>query len=207
MRLFKHRNRYRFASLCLAFCVSSALTLRVVAHEGTHGLAHRSGVAKGGDFTLDSAAGPVALKQFRGKVAVIYFGYTSCPDACPTTLSALGAAMKSLPAADAEMVQPLFITLDPDRDDAKRMAEYSRFFYPSMLGLRGSNAKVARVAKQYGVLFARQKVDSAANYVVDHSSFLYVISPEGKLAGSLPYGASPHDIAAALSGALAAAPR
>jgi protein SCO1/2 len=82
------------------------------------------------------------------------------------------------------------------------MAEYSRFFYPTMLGLRGSDARVARVAKQYGVLYAKQKVASAANYVVDHSSFLYVIGPDGKLARSLPYGIAPNDIAAALRAVL-----
>ncbi len=188
--------------LVLATCLSAAVIFPAIAHEGTHSLAARSGVARGGDFTLESSSGRVALKQFRGKVVVLYFGYTSCPDACPTTLAALGAAMKGFTPAEADQVQPLFITLDPARDDAKHMEEYSRFFYPSMLGLRGTDSQVAAVAKHYGVLFARQKVDSAANYVIDHSSLLYVVGADGKLASSVPYGAPPLEIAAALRAAL-----
>jgi len=194
-------HRLPFLILIFAVCLS-IITQPVLAHEGTHGLARQSGIAKGGDFSLDSVAGPVELKQFRGKVVVLYFGYTFCPDACPTTLSALGAAMRSLTPTEAAKVQPIFITLDPARDDAKRMDEYSHFFYPTLLGLRGNDAKLAAVAKQYGVLFAKQKVDSAANYVVDHSSFLYVIDVDGKLVSSVPYGATPLEIKAALRSVL-----
>jgi protein SCO1/2 len=200
-------NWLRLLNLILAAVLVGGLAVTTIepaaAHDGTHGLARHSGIAKGGDFTLDSASGPVTSKQFRGKLTVLYFGYTFCPDACPTTLAALGAAMKSLTPAEAAQVQPIFITLDPARDDAQRLAEYSRFFYPTMLGLRGSEAKVAAVANQYGVLFAKQKVDSAANYVVDHSSFLYVVDADGRLASSVPYGASPLEIATALRAALA----
>ena len=191
-----------FLSLFLAASLTLIAINQTFAHEGTHRLADQIGVAKGGDFSLESAVGPVELKQFRGKVVVLYFGYTYCPDACPTTLSALGAAMRELTKAEAEKVQPLFITLDPARDDAKRMEEYSHFFYPSILGLRGSDEKLAAVAKQYGVLYAKQKIDSAANYVVDHSSFLYVVGVDGKLARSVPYGAPPEEIEAALRAAL-----
>ena len=165
-------------------------------------MASMAGTATGGDFSLDSATGPVELKQFRGKVVVLYFGYTSCPDACPTTLSALGAAMRGLKPDEAAKVQPIFITLDPARDSAEQMQEYSRFFYPTMLGLRGSDEKLAVVARQYGVLYAKQKVDSSANYVVDHSSLLYVIGVDGKLARSVPYGASPNEIKASLRATL-----
>jgi protein SCO1/2 len=171
-------------------------------HESTHTLARQSDVAVGGDFTLDSADGPVSLKKFRGKTVVLYFGYTFCPDACPTTLSALGEAMKRLAPSEAAQIQPLFITLDPQRDDAKRLQDYGRFFYPTVLGLRGSDARLAAVARQYGVLYKRQKVDSAANYVIDHSSFLYVIGSDGKLMRSLPHGTSVADIVAALRDAL-----
>jgi protein SCO1/2 len=187
-----------FLNLLLALCLGIASIESAVAIDGTHSMANQSGAAKGGDFSLDSAVGPVELKQFRGKVVVLYFGYTSCPDACPTSLSALGAAMRSLVPEEAAKIQPIFITLDPARDDVQHMAEYSRFFYPTLLGLRGSDAKVADVAKQYGVIYAKQKVDSAANYVVDHSSFLYVIGVDGKLVSSLRYGITPREIAASL---------
>jgi protein SCO1/2 len=198
----RRRSKLLISNLFFLAVLGTASVGLVAAHDGSHGLARQSGVAKGGDFKLDSATGPVALKQFRGKVVVLYFGYTFCPDACPTTLSALGGAMKGLAPAETAQTQPLFITLDPARDDAKRMAEYSRFFYPTMLGLTGSEARIAAVAKQYGVLYAKQKVDSAANYVVDHSSLLYVVGVDGKLAGSIPYGAPPLEIATALRAAL-----
>jgi len=191
-----------FVNFLFTVCISVTLIGSAIAGDGTHGLARKIGVAKGGDFKLDSISGPVDLKQFRGKVTVLYFGYTICPDACPTTLFALGEAMRGLKADEAAKIQPLFITLDPARDDVKRLDEYSRFFYPTMLGLRGSEAKLAAVAKQYGVLYAKQKVDSAANYVVDHSSFLYVIDANGKLVHSVPYGSSPLEIEAALRAAL-----
>ena len=191
-----------FLNLLLAACVSITGIATAAPQEFTHSMASMAGTATGGDFSLDSATGPVDLKQFRGKVAVLYFGYTSCPDACPTTLSALGAAMRGLKPNEAAKVQPIFITLDPARDSAEQMQEYSRFFYPTMLGLRGSDEKVAVVARQYGVLYAKQKVDSSANYVVDHSSLLYVIGVDGKLARSVPYGASPTEIKAALRATL-----
>lgn len=191
-----------FLNLLLAVCLGIVSIEPAVARDETHTMASQSGVAKGGDFSLDSAAGPVDLKQFRGKVVVLYFGYTSCPDACPTSLSALGAVMQSFAPEESAKIQPIFITLDPARDDAQHMAEYGRFFYPTLLGLRGSDAKVAEVAKQYGVIYAKQKVDSAANYVVDHSSFLYVIGADGKLLSSLPYGISPREISASLRAVL-----
>lgn len=199
---FGSKPRY-FLKLILAACIGIASINLATAHEGTHGLANQSGVSEGGDFILDSSTGTVELKRFRGKVVVLYFGYTFCPDACPTTLSALGEAMRGLTAIEAKNVQPLFVTLDPARDDLKRMDEYSHFFYPTMLGLRGNNEKLAKVAKQYGVLYAKKNVDSAANYVVDHSSFLYVIGVDGRLSKSIPYGTRPLEIQAELRAALA----
>ncbi|MGC2166372.1 MAG: SCO family protein [Gallionella sp.] len=199
--LIRWHPRY-FLLLLLAAFFGMIVNLPAFAHEGTHSLANQSGNAVGGDFSLESTTGPVNLKQFRGKIVVLYFGYTFCPDACPTTLSALGEAMKGLTQEEAARVQPLFITLDPARDDANRMEEYSHFFYPSMLGLRGSDAELAVVAKQYGVLYAKQNVDSAANYVVDHSSLMYVVDVDGKLIRSIPYGTAPPEIEATLRAAL-----
>ena len=199
--LLRVHSRYIF-NLLLAGCVCVSSIAAAASQEVTHSMASMSGAATGGDFSLDSATGPVDLKQFRGKVVVLYFGYTSCPDACPTTLSALGAAMHGMKPVEAAKVQPIFITLDPARDNAEHMQAYSRFFYPTLLGLRGSDEQVAAVARQYGVLYAKQKVDSSANYVVDHSSLLYVIGADGKLARSVPYGASPTEIKAALRATL-----
>jgi len=195
-------SQNKFAHFLFAACLGMIFMLPAFAADGTHHLARKSGVAQGGDFRLDSVSGPVELKQFRGKVTVLYFGYTFCPDACPTTLYALGEAMKGLKPEEKAQIQPLFITLDPARDDVKRLEEYSQYFYPGMLGLRGTDAQLAAVARKYGVLYARQKVDSAADYVVDHSSLLYVIDINGKLVQGVPYGSSPNEIVAALRAAL-----
>lgn len=169
---------------------------------GTHHLAHLHAQARGGDFTLASADGPVSSKSFRGKVQVIYFGYTFCPDACPTTLSALSQGLKQLSGAELSRIQAIFITLDPARDDAVRIRDYARYFHPTMLGLVGTEQELAVVARQYGVLYQKQKVNSAANYVVDHSSYLYVVGADGRLVESLPHGTPPVAIAGSLRAAL-----
>lgn len=174
------------------------------AAEDSHRLAnHAAPAAQGGDFTLTASTGPVSLKQFRGKLAVLYFGYTLCPDACPTTLASLTQALKQLTPAELARVQPLVITLDPARDKLPQLDTYVRFFHPSIIGLSGGEAQIATIAHQYGVLYARQTVDSATHYVIDHSSFLSLVGPEGKLLRRLPHGTAPDDIAAALRAALA----
>jgi protein SCO1 len=169
----------------------------------THPLAHQP-VANslGGDFTLQSVFGPVSLHTFRGKVAVVYFGYTFCPDACPTTLFTLGHALKSLTPAEASAVQPILITLDPARDTPKRLAEYAMFFYPSVIGLSGTPEQIAVVARHYGVRYAFTKVDSAGGYVVDHTSTLYVVGRDGRIASRLPHGTAPPEIVTTIRHAL-----
>lgn len=159
---------------------------------------HAAGPARGGNFTLNSAGGPVSLRDFRGRVTAIYFGYTFCPDACPTALAALGSALKSMPARQANQVQPVFISVDPARDSAARMKEYAAFFHPRMLGLVGTDAEVAKVAKAYGVFYRAQKVSSAGGYVVDHTSFIYLVGRQGEFIKALPHGVTPEEISAEL---------
>jgi protein SCO1 len=166
----------------------------------THPSAEQAaGPVRGGNFTLHSASGPVSLRDFRGQVVAIYFGYTFCPDACPTALAALGSALKAMPAAQAARVQPIFISVDPGRDSAARMKEYAAFFHPRMSGLVGSESEVARVAKDYGVFYRAQKVGSAGGYVVDHSSFIYLVGRRGEFVKALPHGVTPQEIAAELT--------
>ncbi len=153
---------------------------------------------KGGDFTLQTADGPLASQHYRGKVIALYFGYTYCPDVCPTSLAALGEALALLTPAELAQVQPLFISVDPERDALPRLKEYAAFFHPRMIGATGSPAEVAAVAGAYGASYARQDIKSEGGYVVDHSSFVYLIAPDGRLAASLPHGSTPEAIAAAL---------
>lgn len=152
---------------------------------------------EGGDFTLQSADGPVALADFRGKVVLLYFGYTYCPDVCPTSLAATAAGLKQLKPEELARVATLFVSVDPERDTPERLKEYARFFHPSIVGMTGTPAEVAAAAKRYGVFYARQKVETAGGgYVVDHTSETYVIAPDGRLAGKLPHAAPPEQVVA-----------
>ena len=101
----------------------------------------------GGDFRLQSAAGPVDLKNLRGRVVLIYFGYTWCPDICPTNLAFIAAALKSLAPEDLARVQVLFVSVDPERDDAQRLAQYTGYFHPQILGLTGTPEEIAETAR------------------------------------------------------------
>ncbi len=120
------------------------------------------------------------LADFRGKVVVIFFGYTSCPDICPTTLTRLAEVMKALGPA-APSVQLLFVSLDPERDSADRLKEFVPWFHPSFLGLRGSPAEIKAAADEFRVFSARKEVGSELGYVLDHSTGAYVFDPAGRL--------------------------
>lgn len=184
----------------LAAVVSLALAVLGLAVFWQPGAPARagSGAAPGGDFTLQGARGPVSLRDYRGKVALLNFGYTHCPDVCPTALATVAGALRLLPPAQAARVAPLFVSVDPDRDSPAHLAEYTAFFHPALVGITGSPAAVAAVARQYGVFYARQKTASAAGYAVDHSADYYVIGPRGALEERLPFGASPEQLAAAV---------
>jgi len=150
----------------------------------------------GGDFVLQGADGPVALTDYRGKVVLLYFGYTYCPDVCPTALTATAAALQQLTAAERAKVAALFISVDPERDTPAHLKEYAAFFDPAIVGATGSAEQIAAVARQYGVFYAKQKTATAGGYVVDHTSETYVVGPDGQLASRLPHGASPDRVVA-----------
>ncbi|MCU7837725.1 MAG: SCO family protein [gamma proteobacterium symbiont of Taylorina sp.] len=154
---------------------------------------------QGGEFTLQSISGPVSLKDFRGKVVLIYFGYTMCPDICPTNLSMMSNAFSQMDKTELEKVQGIFISVDPQRDTMERLTEYTHYFHESIIGISGTAENLREIANRYGAAY--QKViqeGSATNYVVDHSSETYVIDPEGKLVMRLPHAAPPKEILAAI---------
>lgn len=156
----------------------------------------------GGDFTLESPEGPLSLRDLRGNVVLLYFGYTFCPDVCPTSLAWIAQALSTLDEQELSRVRVLFISVDPERDTLPRLKEYAAYFHDSIIGVTGSREAIDHVARLYGAAYSRQAVDSAGGYVVDHSSFTYVISPQGVLLESLPHGTPPPQIAAAIRGAL-----
>lgn len=150
----------------------------------------------GGAFTVQSADGPVSLDDFRGKVVLLYFGYTYCPDICPTSLMSTAAGLKLLSDQERQQVRTLFISVDPERDTPARLKEYAAFFDPGILGATASPETLADVAKRYGVFYARQQIDTGGGYVVDHTSETLVVAPDGKLVGRIPHAAVPDVVAA-----------
>jgi protein SCO1 len=140
-----------------------------------------TGAGFGRDFALSDPAGkPRVLADFRGKVVVLFFGYTQCPDVCPTTLSALADALKQL-GTDAERVQVLFVTVDPGRDTAEILSNYVAAFGPSFVGLRGDAEAIARTAKEFKILYQKQPGRTPESYTMDHSAGSFVFDPQGRL--------------------------
>jgi protein SCO1/2 len=129
------------------------------------------------------------LDRYRGKVVIVGFGFTSCPDVCPTTLAALAGARKKL-GADAEGVQVVYITVDPERDDAERMREYLRTFDPTFIGGTGTAEQLAAVRESYGIAVGKQPGSGFS-----HSSFTYLIDREGRIRALMPYGHGSDDYA------------
>lgn len=155
--------------------------------------------ALGGEFTLQSLDGPVSLSDYQGKLVVIYFGFMSCPDVCPTALSGLSAALRALPESDQAKVQPLFISVDPERDSLDRMAEFSAYFFPTMKGLSGDLDYLQKLVRQYGAYFRHVPMEnSSLGYTVDHTSRLYIIDQQGVLIETLPHNTPVVEIEALL---------
>jgi cytochrome oxidase Cu insertion factor (SCO1/SenC/PrrC family) len=141
----------------------------------------------GGPFALIDHTGKLRTDEdFRGKLLLIYFGYSYCPDVCPTDLQQIGLAVDGL-SAGADAVQPLFITLDPERDTTVHLADYVPLFHPRLIGLTGSAEQIRRVALAYKVYYAKYPPDGP-DYVIDHSSFIYLVDKAGKYIGFFPPG-------------------
>ena len=134
----------------------------------------------GGDFQLDSTEGDrLALSDLEGQVVLLNFGYTGCPDVCPTALARMRDVL-SLLGAQKAAVRPLFVTLDPDVDTLDRIGPYLDFFDPAFIGLTGSAQEIAHAAESYKVFYERQSLPSAAGYTISHSSHIYLIDTAGQ---------------------------
>jgi len=157
-----------------------------------------TGSSFGRDFSLRDPKGVTrSLADFRGKAVVLFFGYTQCPDVCPTTLATLAQAMKKLgPAADR--VQVLFVTIDPARDTPALLAQYVPAFDPRFLGLWGDAAATARTAKEFKILYEKVPGATPGSYTMDHSAGTYIFDPQGRLRLYVAYGQGPeiyaHDV-------------
>ena len=161
-----------------------------------------SGIAKiGGPFTLTDHTGTVRTeKDFHGKMMLIYFGYTYCPDVCPTALQIMSVALQNL-GGKAETVTPVFITVDPERDTVKHLGDYVKNFHVRMVGLTGSAEQIKQAAKVYRVYYRKAKPasgDPPKDYLMDHSSVVYLMDREGRYITHFTHRSPSEDIEAAI---------
>ncbi|WP_456380877.1 SCO family protein [Thiolapillus sp.] len=153
----------------------------------------------GGDFNLHTSKGSFALKDYQGKVVLLYFGYTKCPDVCPTSLSYLAQAFNELDEKELEKVVGIFVSVDPKRDTPELLDEYVDYFHPNFIGVTGSEKELAEAAALYGAQYYEVELEgSAFGYAVNHSSATYLIAPSGELRFIFPHGTSPVVISEAI---------
>jgi cytochrome oxidase Cu insertion factor (SCO1/SenC/PrrC family) len=158
----------------------------------------------GGPFALTDQNGARRTDaNFRGKMMLVYFGFTYCPDVCPTDLQQMGLAVDQLGPA-GEMVQPIFITVDPERDTPEHLKDYMPLFHPRFVGLTGDSAAIREAASAYRVYYKKVEWGDRSNYTVDHSSFIYLMDRDGKYLGFFPPGTPAERIADVMRPRLAA---
>lgn len=186
------------AALALAACQPAPQTPTFQATDIT-------GAPFGRDFRLIDHNGQTrTLADFRGKAVAVFFGYTHCPDVCPTTLSDFAAALKQLGPL-AERVQVIFVTVDPQRDTPELLKLFVPAFDPSFLGMYTDAESLKQLANEYKVVYQKSSVKAADDYLIDHSAGTYIYDAKGNLRLLMPYGSSPDAIARDLKALLSAA--
>lgn len=184
-------NRINKPSATLAVALAAALML---AGCGAGGAPQQepplAGAAIGGDFALsDSKGETVRWSDFAGKYRVVYFGYAYCPDVCPTDMQRVAQGLKELKAKDpakAARIQPIFITIDPERDTQAVVGEFTAAFSPDIIGLTGTPEQIAATAKTFKVFYQKGEAQPGGGYLVDHSNVTYLFGPDGEPIATLP---------------------
>jgi protein SCO1/2 len=178
----RHR-RTRYPQAGVAVLVSIVLEMSLVIHALPAHAAQASTptITIGGPFTLTAPGGTAVTDQtYAGKWLLVYFGFTFCPNTCPTALLEIATALREL-GPDAGKLQPLFITIDPQRDTPAVMEKYTQSFHPAIIGLTGTQQQIATVTKEYGAYYAPHRTGpGASDYTFDHSTYLYLMDPQGK---------------------------
>ena len=159
-----------------------------------------AGAKIGGSFTLTNQdGGKTSDSDLSGQYRIMYFGYSYCPDVCPVDLQkvmqGLAAAEKTDPAL-AEKIQPIFVTIDPERDKPEQLKQYVSAFHPRLIGLTGSPDEIAEVAEKFLIIYNRREVDGMSEYLMDHSRQAYLFGPQGEPLAMLPYDGTPEEVAA-----------
>ncbi|NVK19603.1 MAG: SCO family protein [Methylocystaceae bacterium] len=154
--------------------------------------------AIGGEFELiDHKGNTVTQEDLLGSYTLVYFGYTFCPDVCPTSLQTAATALEMIPMRKSNKVVSLFITVDPERDTPEVMAEYIKHFHKSLIGLTGSLEQVSKAAKAYKIYFKKvvEEGKEEEDYLLDHSAFQYLLGPDGKFITHFRHGITPEEMA------------
>jgi protein SCO1/2 len=161
------------------------------------------GASMGGPFTLTDQNGRrVSDREFAGKYRLVYFGYTFCPDVCPVDMQVIGAGLRRFEAEDAgraARVQPIFISVDPARDTPAVLRQFVAAFHPRMIGLTGTEAEIAQVAREYRVFYERGEPSPGGGYMVNHTRMAVLYGPEGQPIAMIPHDQGPEGVATELA--------
>ena len=190
------QSKWLLPALILSVLVSTAVLFNVMSKQPREDSIATSDVI-GGDFVLRNIDGRVSLKDFRGSVVVLYFGFLSCPEVCPTSMSILTRSLEKLSPAEKSKTKAILISIDPERDDFQELLEFTNYYHPNILGVTGTDQEVKQVAEQYGAFFEiteSETVDSA--YAYRHSSRYYVIDQQGNLIQAMRHSTTPNELAA-----------
>ena len=204
-------STWKWLRLGLWAAVALATVLLLVLQLGRSGAPTNGATPLGGPFKLTAHTGEqVSDRDFRGKVMLIYFGFTYCPDVCPTGLQTIAAALDKLPEDIQAQIQPIFISVDPERDTPEVLEAYVTYFVPGMIGLTGSPSDIQTVANNYRVAYWKEDMpDSALDYTINHASLFFIMDRNGSFLRAMPTSAgtgidpanvgTPDNLAAALS--------
>lgn len=192
------RNFLLYSLLGLAVAVGAYVSFEVFGPKTPLPRYAQSGI--GGDFRLTSVDGEISLSDFKGQVVLLYFGFMSCPDVCPTSMGVMGTAIRQLSPEQQQKVRGLFISVDPQRDTPAELNTYTQYFSDRIFGATGTKEQIDAIVKQYGAYYSFVKLDdSALGYTVDHSARLYLIDPNGDLADVLAHDINPVELHAKLA--------
>ncbi|MDT8280319.1 MAG: SCO family protein [Erythrobacter sp.] len=195
-------NRINKPSATFVLLIAGALALAGCNAAAPAAEPPLAGASIGGDFALTASDGrTVKWDDFAGKYRVVYFGYAFCPDVCPTDMQRIAQGLKVLKASDpakAAKIQPIFITIDPERDTAQVVGEFAAAFSPDIIGLTGTPDQIAAAAKAFKVFYAKGEVVEGGGYLVDHSAITYLFGPKGEPLATLPTDQGADAVAAEL---------
>lgn len=172
----------------IAFVLGLSLSINFFGKKDSSPSASQMSFPPGGDFTLHAGEKVVKLSDYNDKLRFIFFGYTSCPDICPTALAFISSSLKELTPEELSQVQVFFVSVDPDRDTPQKLHDYTNYFHENIIGVTGSKEEIDLVTKNYEAKYKIQESDSAMGYLVDHAASVYVVGKKGNIIDMLPHG-------------------